>query len=114
MDPSAELDPVRTPIHWLEFHVLLRARTRMVAFFGVLCGGATRRRQFFRNMPHAPHAASPMWKAEIQFARRESVNLKTALSENLTGWANYAALLILRTARSSRLLTASRLAWSSR
>ena len=37
-----------------------------------------------------------------------------ALSENLTGWANYAALLILRTARSSGLLTASRLALSSR
>jgi hypothetical protein len=39
---------------------------------------------------------------------------KTALSENLTKWAYYAAFTILRTARSSRLLTASRLALSSR
>ena len=31
----------------------------------------------------------------------------TALSENLTGWAYYAGLPILRTARSSRLLPAS-------
>ncbi len=37
-----------------------------------------------------------------------------ALNENLTKWAYYAAFPILRTARSSRLLTASRLALSSR
>ena len=37
-----------------------------------------------------------------------------ALSENLTKCANYAGFPILRTARSSRLLTASRLALSSR
>src|ERR1019366_10016127 len=35
---------------------------------------------------------------------------KGALSENLTKWPYYAALPILRTARSSRLLTARRLA----
>ena len=37
-----------------------------------------------------------------------------ALSENLTKWAYYEAFQILRTARSSRLLTASRLALSNR
>ncbi len=37
-----------------------------------------------------------------------------ALRENLTKWAYYTAFPILRTARSSRLLTASRLALSSR
>ena len=40
--------------------------------------------------------------------------LKSALSENLTKGPYYAALPILRTARSSRLLTARRLALSSR
>ena len=35
---------------------------------------------------------------------------KTALSENLTKWPYHVAFPILRTARSSRLLTASRLA----
>ena len=39
---------------------------------------------------------------------------KGALSENLTEYAYYAAFAILRTARSSRLLTARRLALSSR
>ena len=49
---------------------------------------------------------------------RERLNVvsfqKCALSENLTKRSYYAALQILRKARSSRLLTASRLAFSSR
>ena len=59
---------------------------------------------------HSPENIKAMADAGVRYGRLHFY----ALSENLTKWAYYAAFPILRTARSSRLLTASRLALSRR
>jgi predicted Zn-ribbon and HTH transcriptional regulator len=61
----------------------------------------------FASIEEVPYVYKPSREGEF-------IEDFLALSENLTEWAYYAAFPIRRTARSSRLLTANRLALSSR